>query len=109
MFDIGFTELVLLAIVGLIVIGPEQLPDAIRTVGAWISKIRRSYNDIRLEVQQELHNETVLNDLREAGDRITRESNEIENKLRKDYEELDEQISEQTSDEVKRANTQAKN
>ncbi len=109
MFDIGFTELVLLAIVGLIVIGPEQLPDAIRTVGAWISKIRKSYNDIRLEVQQELHNETVLNDLREAGDRITRESNEIENKLRKDYEKLDEQISEQTSDEVKRANTQAKN
>ncbi len=67
MFDIGFAELVLLAIVGLIVIGPEQLPGTIRTLSVWLNKLRRSYNDIRLEVQQELHNESVLNDLRETG------------------------------------------
>ena len=63
MFDVGFAELVLIAVVGLLVIGPEQLPDTIRTLSAWLNKIRRSYNDIRMEVQQELHNESILKEL----------------------------------------------
>ena len=91
MFDVGFAELVLIAVVGLLVIGPEQLPDTIRTLSAWLNKIRRSYNDIRIEVQQELHNESILKELRDTGEHIKNESEEIENAIGKQYGELSSQ------------------
>ena len=94
MFDIGFAELVLIAVVGLLVIGPEQLPDTIRTLSAWLNKIRRSYNDIRMEVQQELHNESILKELRDTGEHIKNESEEIENAIGKQYGELRSKLSE---------------
>jgi len=93
MFDIGFTELILIAIVGLVVIGPEQLPETIRTLSAWLNKIRRSYNDIRLEVQQELHNDSVLKELRDTGERIKYESEEIQSTLEKKYQGLGNEMS----------------
>lgn len=70
MFDIGFTELVIIAVVSLLVIGPEKLPGTIRTVSAWVHRIRRGFNDIRQEVEQELHNDSVLQELRKTRDEI---------------------------------------
>ena len=105
MFDIGFAELVLIAVIGLLVIGPEQLPDTIRTLSAWLNKIRRSYNDIRMEVQQELHNESILKELRDTGKHKKNESEEIENAIGKQYGELSSQLSEFPS--VKADNTAA--
>ncbi len=70
MFDIGFTELVLIAVVSLLVIGPERLPGAIRTASAWLHRFKRGFNDIRREVEQELHNDSVLAELRKARDEI---------------------------------------
>ena len=75
MFDIGFTELVLVSIVGLLVLGPERLPGAIRTGSLWLSKVRRSFNTIRAdiereinadEIKQELHNSAVMESLKQA-------------------------------------------
>ena len=94
MFDVGFAELVLIAVVGLLVIGPEQLPDTIRTLSAWLNKIRRSYNDIRMEVQQELHNESILKELRDTGEHIKNESEEIKSALGKQYGEPGSQVPE---------------
>ncbi|MDP5052938.1 MAG: Sec-independent protein translocase protein TatB [Congregibacter sp.] len=68
MFDIGFAELVIIGVVALIVIGPERLPDAVRTASAWLNRIRRGFNDIKQEVQQELHNDAVMKDLRTLRD-----------------------------------------
>lgn len=70
MFDIGFTELVIIAVVSLLVIGPEKLPGTIRTASAWLHRIRRGFNDIRQEVAQELHNDSVLQELRKTRDEI---------------------------------------
>jgi sec-independent protein translocase protein TatB len=67
MFDIGFAELVLIGIVALLVIGPERLPETIRTGSMWLNRIRRGFNEIKQEVQQELHNDAVMRDLRETG------------------------------------------
>ncbi len=100
MFDVGFAELVLIAVVGLLVIGPEQLPDTIRTLSAWLNKIRRSYNDIRMEVQQELHNESILKELRDTGEHIKNESEEIESAIGKQYGELSSQLSQFPSAKV---------
>ncbi|MCL7462777.1 Sec-independent protein translocase protein TatB [Pseudomonas sp. NW5] len=69
MFDIGFSELLLVALVALLVLGPERLPGAARTAGLWIGRIRRSFAAIRSEVEREigadeirrqLHNENIL-------------------------------------------------
>ena len=75
MFDIGFLELLLVSIVGLLVLGPDKLPGAIRTVSLYVGKIRRSFNSVRAEIErelqadeirQELHNQSVLQQLRET-------------------------------------------
>lgn len=70
MFDIGFAELVVVALVGLLVIGPERLPGALRTLNLWLTRLRRGFNDIKREVEQELHNDAVMQELREAGEQL---------------------------------------
>jgi sec-independent protein translocase protein TatB len=73
MFDIGFPELILIAIVGLLVIGPERLPEALRTLGLWIGRMRRSFTSVKAEIEKEigmdeirrqLHNEAVMEELK---------------------------------------------
>ena len=54
MFDIGFAEILIVAIVALVVLGPEKLPTAIRTVGLWVGRIRRTVGSIQAEISQEL-------------------------------------------------------
>jgi sec-independent protein translocase protein TatB len=61
-FDIGFSELVLIFIVGLVVLGPQRLPVAIRTVVSWIRTIR----GIATNVQNELSQELKLHELQES-------------------------------------------
>ncbi|MOA07502.1 Sec-independent protein translocase protein TatB [compost metagenome] len=69
MFDIGFSELLLVGLVALLVFGPERLPAAARTAGLWIGRLKRSFNAIKTEVEREigadeirrqLHNEQIL-------------------------------------------------
>ena len=72
MFDIGFAELLLIGVVGLLVIGPERLPSTIRTVSAWLAQIRRGFNQIRSEVEQELHNDAIMQELRKTGSDLKR-------------------------------------
>ena len=54
MFDIGFWELLLIALVALFVIGPDKLPSFIREAGVWASKARRFIQQTRREINQEL-------------------------------------------------------
>ena len=54
MFDIGFWELSLVAIIGLVVLGPERLPVAIRTVRGWMSSIRSFSEGVKSELSEEL-------------------------------------------------------
>jgi sec-independent protein translocase protein TatB len=77
MFDIGFAELVIIAIVALLVIGPERLPETIRTASAWVGRLRRGFNDIKREVQQELHNDAVMQELKRSGEQLKQEADSI--------------------------------
>ncbi|MEO1078898.1 MAG: Sec-independent protein translocase protein TatB [Pseudomonadota bacterium] len=81
MFDIGFAELLIIAVVSLLVIGPERLPGAIRTGTAWLNRFRRSFNEIKQEVQQELHNDQVMRELRESGEKLRRETDALRQDL----------------------------
>lgn len=82
MFDIGFTELLLVGVVGLLVIGPERLPGAIRTGSLWLGRLKRGFNDIKQEVQQELHNDEVMQDLRKTGRELKAQADEFGQDLR---------------------------
>lgn len=73
MFEIGFPELVLIAIVGLLVIGPERLPEALRTMGLWLGRMRRSFTTVKAEIEKEigmdevkrqLHNEAIMEEMK---------------------------------------------
>jgi len=66
MFDMGFSELLLVGIVGLLVIGP----DAIRTTMVWVNRIRRSFNEVRADVERELHNDAVMKELRDNANAL---------------------------------------
>ncbi len=88
MFDIGFAELIIIAVVSLLVIGPERLPGAIRTASLWFNKIKRGFNDIKQEVQQELHNDAVLKDLRKTGDQLKEEAAGIHQDMQQATESL---------------------
>ena len=92
MFDIGFAELVIIAVVGLLVIGPERLPGAIRTGSAWLNRFRRGFNDIKREVQQELHNDAVMQELRKAKDELKAGTDDIKQELQDSTREISEAV-----------------
>lgn len=54
MFDVGFTELMLIGVVALVVIGPERLPGVARTAGKWLGKGKRVLTDVKAEIDQEI-------------------------------------------------------
>jgi sec-independent protein translocase protein TatB len=91
MFDVGFSELVLTALVALIVFGPEKLPKAARTAGLWIGRFRRVLADTRREVERELgadeirrqlHNESIMKSLNESPQAIQRALSETVDEIK---------------------------
>lgn len=54
MFDVGFSELIVIALVALIVIGPERLPRVARTLGALLGRAQRYVNDVKSDIQREV-------------------------------------------------------
>jgi len=60
MFDIGFFELIIIGVIGLVVLGPERLPHAIRMTSAWLGKIRRA----SLAVKEGLENEVNAHEIK---------------------------------------------
>ena len=93
MFDIGFTELLLIGVVGLLVVGPEQLPGAVRTVMAWVSRFRRSFDQIRTEVRRELHNDEIMQKLKA-------ESQELERQVRDSAKSFDRELQSLGRDDI---------
>ena len=85
MFDIGFAELLLIGVVGLLVVGPEQLPGAVRAVLAWTNRFRRSFDQIRTEVRRELHNDEIMQKLKA-------ESQQLEHQVRDTAQSVEREI-----------------
>jgi len=66
MFDIGFWELSLIAVIGLVVLGPERLPVAIRTIREWISGVRKFSESVKTELTEELRIQELHANLKKA-------------------------------------------
>ncbi len=61
MFDVGFSELMVIAVVALIVIGPERLPKVARTMGHLFGRLQRYVNDVKADIQREMELEELRN------------------------------------------------
>jgi sec-independent protein translocase protein TatB len=68
MFDIGFWELFLIAVVAIVVVGPERLPKLVRVTGLWIGRANSSIQSIRNEISQELRAEELKQALNKTVD-----------------------------------------
>ena len=75
MFDIGLSELLVIALITLVVMGPERLPETVRTISLWVGRFKQAFSKARREleaevgmdeVREQLHNEKVLRDLQDS-------------------------------------------
>lgn len=65
MFDIGFWELTMIAVIALLVIGPDKLPGVARTTGKWVGRARRFVSDVKTDIDRELKQEELRKALAE--------------------------------------------
>ena len=66
MFDIGFSELLVIALVALVVLGPERLPKAARFAGLWVRRARAQWYSVKSELERELAAEDLKRSLHET-------------------------------------------
>ncbi|SHO55513.1 Sec-independent protein translocase protein TatB [Vibrio quintilis] len=96
MFDIGFWELVLIFVVALVVLGPERMPSAIRSVGRFVRTARQMANSVKDELNRELELNQIQEDLRNAEQTIKKKASEFESSV--------DQVKETVNDAVEREN-----
>ncbi len=70
MFDVGFSEMLVIAVVALIVLGPERLPKAARLAGLWVRKARAQWYSVKAELEAELANEQLRRELQAPLDEV---------------------------------------
>ncbi len=68
MFDVGFAELLLLSVVGLLVLGPERLPRVARTLGGFARKARSSWTSLKRTIEAEINASELKEPLQRFGD-----------------------------------------
>ena len=72
MFDVGFAELFLLSLIGLIVLGPERLPAVARTIGSFMRKARASWTSLRNTIESELAEADITAPIKDAAEELRR-------------------------------------
>ena len=70
MFDVGFSELLIIAVVALLVLGPERLPKAARFAGLWVRRARAQWSSVKAEFERDLADEDLKRSLRETQDAL---------------------------------------
>jgi sec-independent protein translocase protein TatB len=95
MFDIGFTELLVIGVVALLVIGPERLPKVARTAGALFGRLQRYVNDVKADIQREVE----LDELRklrsqfeDAARSVEQSVSQVDQEIRAATTEIDRSI-----------------
>ncbi len=96
MFDIGFSELVVIGLVALIVIGPEKLPRVARTVGHLIGRLQRYVADVKSDINREVE----LDELRKMRDSVQQAAASIETSVTSGLTKTEEEINSSISGEV---------
>lgn len=82
MFDIGFSELLVIGIVALVVIGPERLPKVARTLGHLLGRAQRYVNDVKADINREMQ----LDELKKLQSQVAESARSLESSVRQEYD-----------------------
>jgi sec-independent protein translocase protein TatB len=85
MFDVGFSELVVIALVALIVIGPERLPKVARTAGHLLGRLQRYVNDVKADINREMQ----LDELKKLQSQVAEQVKSLENSASQQVREVE--------------------
>jgi sec-independent protein translocase protein TatB len=89
MFDIGFSELIVIGLVALIVIGPERLPRVARTAGHLLGRLQRYVNDVKSDINREMQ----LDELKRLQQQVEDSAREMELTMHKEVAAVEESLS----------------
>lgn len=120
MFDIGFWELVVISVIGLVVLGPERLPHAIRSVMRWVTTAKEMANSVKTEVTQELKlheiNENMIKaskkglkdldpELQKSIDEMKETAEQLSRPYKKDIDDVKQSLNKKNSDTTQQENS----
>ena len=88
MFDVGFSELLIVAVVALLVLGPERLPKAARFAGLWVRRARAQWYSVKSELERELAAEEFKRQFTEPMESLKPQMQALEHDLRTQVEAL---------------------
>jgi sec-independent protein translocase protein TatB len=89
MFEVGLSEIMIVAIVALVVLGPERLPKAARLAGFWVRKARAQWYTVKAELENEMADEELKNSLKESMADLQQTLNSHQESLRHEMQALD--------------------
>jgi sec-independent protein translocase protein TatB len=89
MFDVGFSELLIIAVVGLLVLGPERLPKAARFIGRWLRRARAQWYSVKAELERELATEELRNAMKNPLADLQPQMQALEKDLRDEFSAID--------------------
>jgi sec-independent protein translocase protein TatB len=95
MFDIGFSELLVIGVVALIVIGPEKLPRVARTVGVLAGRLQRYVSDVKADINREIE----LEELRKMRDSMQQAASEFQSSVQSEVSKTEAELN-QTAAEL---------
>ena len=101
MFDVGFSELFIIAVVALLVLGPERLPKAARFAGLWVRKARAQWYSVKSEFEFEMAQEEMKKHMSDVENSIKAPVLELQESLQETSNELEKQVIEQIETESK--------
>ena len=81
MFDFSLGEMLVVALVALVVLGPERLPKAARFAGLWVRRARAQWHSVRTELEQELASEELKRSLQEGKQALADARNQLQDHL----------------------------
>jgi sec-independent protein translocase protein TatB len=93
-FDVGFSELMVIALVGLIVIGPERLPRVARTVGHLLGRLQRYVSDVKADI----HREIQLEELKRLQAEVAQQARDLERQVNQQLQTVENELNQSILD-----------
>jgi sec-independent protein translocase protein TatB len=97
MFDIGFSELMVIAVIALVVIGPERLPRVARTLGHLAGRLQRYVTDVKADINREIE----LDELRKMRDSMQQAASSFETSVKSGLASAESEVNQMTADAEK--------
>ncbi|HEY5633979.1 MAG TPA: Sec-independent protein translocase protein TatB [Burkholderiaceae bacterium] len=88
MFDFGFSEMVVIAVIGLVVLGPERLPKVAKQAGQWLGKLQRYVSDVKSDINRQME----LDELRKLRGEVENAASSLESSVRSSVSDVQSEI-----------------